>query len=145
MTIAPSPVPAGFWRRLASLSYDTLLLLALYMLMAALLLPFARGEAITPQDSAGLTYLLRTLLVAVTVFYLGVSWTRSGQTLGMLSWRIRVQRLDGQRLSWRDALVRFGAALLSLAPIGLGFLWMLFDPEKRAWHDRLSGTRVVRT
>jgi len=38
---------------------------------------------------------------------------------------------------------RLGWALVSLLPLGLGFLWILFDPEKRAWHDRLSRTRVV--
>lgn len=145
MTSAPSPVAAGFWRRLAAVLYDGLLLLALYMFTAAALLPFTQGTAITPQDSAGLTYVLRSLLVVVTVFYFGVSWTRSGQTLGMLAWKIRVQRLDGARLHWRDVLVRFGAALLSWVPAGLGLVWMLIDRDKRAWHDRLSRTRVIRS
>jgi uncharacterized RDD family membrane protein YckC len=141
----PSPQPAGFWRRLAAMFYDGLLLLALYMFSAAILLPFTRGEAITPQDSALLTYVLRALLVAVTVFYFGWSWTRSGQTLGMLAWKIRALRADGARLSWRDVILRLCASLLSWAPAGLGFLWILFDGEKRAWHDRLSRTRLIRS
>lgn len=145
MTTAPSPLPAGFWRRLAAMLYDGLLLIALYMFTAAVLLPFTRGTAITPQDSIGLTYLLRALLVAVTVCYFGVSWTRSGQTLGMLAWNIRAQRLDGARLSWRDVVVRLGASLLSWAPAGLGFVWLLFDRDKQAWHDRLSRTRIIRS
>lgn len=124
--------------------YDGLLLLAVYMFTAALLLPFTRGEAITPQDSAGLTYVLRALLVVVTVLYFGVSWTRSGQTLGMLAWKIRVQRADGARLTRRDVLVRLGASLLSWAPAGLGFVSLLFDRQKQAWHDRLSRTRIIR-
>jgi uncharacterized RDD family membrane protein YckC len=28
--------------------------------------------------------------------------------------------------------------------LGLGFLWVLYDRDKLAWHDRLSGTRLVR-
>lgn len=144
MTTVPSPSPAGFWRRMAAMFYDGLLLLAVYMFAAALLLPFTRGAAITPQDSAGLTYVLRALLVIATLLYFGVSWTRSGQTLGMLAWKIRVQRADGRPLTWRDVLVRLGTGLLSWAALGVGFLWMLFDREKQTWHDRLSRTRVFR-
>ncbi len=141
---APAPAPAGFWRRMAAILYDTLLLLAVYMFTAALLLPFTHGAAITPQDSTPLTYVLRAMLVAVTVGYFGVSWTRTGRTLGMQAWKIRVVRGDGSRLRWRDVLARLAAALLSWAPAGLGFLWILFDRERRAWHDRLTRTRVVR-
>lgn len=124
--------------------YDGLLLIALYMFTAALLLPFTHGEAITPQDSAGLTYLLRALLVAATFLYFGLSWTRGGQTIGMRAWQIRAVRADGARLSWRDVATRLGAALLSWLPAGMGFLWILVDSGKLAWHDRLSGTRIVR-
>ncbi len=142
---APAPLPAGFWRRLAAMFYDALLLIAVYMFTAAFLLPFTHGAAITPQDSAALTYLLRAMLVAVTLLYFGLSWTRSGQTLGLLAWKIRVIRNDGARLRWRDVLARLAAALLSWAAAGLGFLWIAFARDKRAWHDRLSGTRVART
>jgi uncharacterized RDD family membrane protein YckC len=144
VTETSSGAPAGFWRRIASMFYDALLLLALYMFTAALLLPFTRGEAITPQDSAGLTYLLRGLLLAATFLYFGLSWTRRGQTVGMIAWSIRAQRADGTRLGWRDAAVRLIASLLSWLPAGLGFLWMVIDRRKLAWHDRLSGTRIVR-
>jgi uncharacterized RDD family membrane protein YckC len=132
------------WRRLAAGFYDLLLLTAVYMVTTALLLFFTRGQAITPQDSAGLTYLLRALLVTVTVLYFGLSWTRTGQTLGMLAWKIRVERHDGSRLRWRDVVVRLGSATLSLLALGLGFLWILVDSQGRAWHDRLSATRIVR-
>jgi uncharacterized RDD family membrane protein YckC len=132
------------WRRLAAGFYDLLLLTAVYMVTTALLLFLTRGQAITPQDSAGLTYLLRALLVTVTVLYFGLSWTRTGQTLGMLAWKIRVERHDGSRLRWRDVVVRLGSATLSLLALGLGFLWILVDSQGRAWHDRLSATRIVR-
>lgn len=139
-----APVPAGFWRRMAAMFYDGLLLLAVYMLTAALLLPFTSGEAVTPQDSAPLAYVLRAMLLVITIAYFGWSWTRSGSTLGMLAWKIRVVRQDGSRLLWPEVLARLGAALLSWAAAGLGFLWILFDGDKRAWHDRLTRTRVVR-
>ena len=55
----------------------------------------------------------------------------------------RVEREDGRSLTWGDTLRRLGWAFVSLLPAGLGFAWVLVDPERRAWHDRLSRTRVV--
>jgi len=129
---------------MAAMLYDTLLLFAVYMLTAALLLPFTSGEAITPQDASALSDVLTAMLLAVTVGYFGVSWTRTGRTLGMQAWKIRAIRDDGSRLRWRDVLTRLAASLLSWACAGLGFLWILWSEDKRAWHDRLSRTRIVR-
>jgi uncharacterized RDD family membrane protein YckC len=85
----------------------------------------------------------RAVLVLLTVGFFGVFWTRRGQTLGMASWRVRVEREDGTLLDWGDTVRRLAAALLSWLPLGLGFLWVLVDPQRRAWHDRLSRSRVV--
>jgi uncharacterized RDD family membrane protein YckC len=77
------------------------------------------------------------------VGYFGIFWTRRGQTLGMASWRLRIERDDGTTLGWRDTALRLGAAVLSWLPCGLGYLWIAIDPQRRAWHDRLSGTRIL--
>ena len=47
-------------------------------------------------------------------------------------------------MDWVTAVVRALACFLSLIVIGLGFLWIAFDPEKRGWHDKIAGTVVVR-
>jgi uncharacterized RDD family membrane protein YckC len=82
-------------------------------------------------------------LLAITAGFFGLSWTRRGQTLGMQSWRLKLLREDGALPTWRDALLRLSAAVLSWLAFGLGFLWILVDAEGRSWHDRLSRTRVV--
>jgi uncharacterized RDD family membrane protein YckC len=123
--------------------YDSLLLLALLMIVTALFLLTTGGEAIDPRTQPVLEFIYRLVLLLLIVGFFGVSWTRSGQTLGMATWRLRVEREDGRRLTWGDTLRRLGWALVSLLPAGLGFAWVLFDPERRAWHDRLSRTRVV--
>ena len=136
--------PAGLLRRLAALLYDMLLLVAVLMTVTWLLLPLTRGEAITRETVGALEYLYQLLLLGLIVAYFGFSWTRSGQTLGMLAWRIRVLRSDGSLLRWRDVFVRLASSLLSWLPAGLGFFWLLFERDRLTWHDRLSQTRVVR-
>jgi uncharacterized RDD family membrane protein YckC len=142
MTDAPLPA-AGLLRRLGALLYDALLLGALLMIGTACFLPFTGGEALGFERFPLLTLAHRGVLVALIVGFYGVSWTRRGQTLGMASWRLRVERDDGGLLTWRDTVRRLGAGVLSLLPAGLGWAWILVDRKKRAWHDALSSTRVV--
>ena len=134
---------ASLARRLAAMFYDGLLLVAILMIATALLLPLTGGEAINAADHPWLESAYRLLLAGLVVLFFGTFWTRRGQTLGMASWRLRVEREDGSMLTWGDTTKRLAAALLSWLPLGLGYLWILFDREGRAWHDRLSRTRVV--
>jgi uncharacterized RDD family membrane protein YckC len=134
---------ASLSRRLAALLYDALLLLALLILGTACFLPFTGGEAITFARFPLLAVLHAAVVAVLIVGYYGLPWTRQGQTLGMASWRLRVERADGGMLTWQDTIVRVAAGVLSLMPAGLGWLWILVDRDRRAWHDRLSGTRVV--
>jgi uncharacterized RDD family membrane protein YckC len=86
--------------------------------------------------------MFRVYLVAVTVIFYAAFWTR-GETLGLRAWKLRLVGPDGRPPGWGRALLRCAAAVLSWLPLGLGFFWVLFDRDRRAWHDRLSGTRLV--
>ena len=134
---------AGLLRRLGAMLYDLLIVGALMFIVTALFLPFTGGEAITPGESGALERIYQAALLLVVVLFFGVFWTWRGQTIGMLAWRLRVQRPDGSTLAWRDALIRLAGACVSLAALGLGYFWIWIDREKLAWHDRWSGTRVV--
>jgi uncharacterized RDD family membrane protein YckC len=141
---SPESLPAAsLLRRLAAMLYDSLLLLALLMIVTACFLPFTGGEAVRWQAFPLLTLLYWCALAGAVLVYFGLPWTARGQTLAMTTWRLRVQRDDGCLLTWRDVAVRLAASLLSWLPAGLGFIWVLFDRDRRAWHDALSGTRVV--
>jgi uncharacterized RDD family membrane protein YckC len=61
----------------------------------------------------------------------------------MRAWRLKVERSDGRALGWKTGCLRFAAACISLLPLGLGFFWLIVDPQKRTAYDRFSGTRVV--
>ena len=132
----PSP---GLLRRLGAMAYDVLLLLALLMMLSY---PYVW---LTGGDKPGL--LVKTLyqlyLLAICCFFYAGFWTHGGQTLGMRAWRLKVVRNGGGTVGWALALKRFALAWISLLFLGLGFLWILFDHDKLAWHDRLSGMRLV--
>jgi uncharacterized RDD family membrane protein YckC len=132
MTDAP-----GLARRLAACFYDGLLLAAVLMLAAGAWL--AVTGAPVPPGHWG----FRLWLLVVAAVFLCFFWTR-GETLGMRAWRLRLVDAHGASPGWPRALLRFGAACLSWAALGLGFLWVLVDRERLAWHDRLSGTRLIR-
>jgi uncharacterized RDD family membrane protein YckC len=119
------------------MAYDALLLTALWMVAGAIWVAIHHGAA-PPGD-----HLFQLYLLIIAFGFFGLFWTLAGRTLGMQAWRLRLVTLDGGRPGWREASIRFAAALLSWLPLGLGYLWALFDPQKRTWHDRLSGTRLV--
>ncbi|MGI9245171.1 MAG: RDD family protein [Steroidobacteraceae bacterium] len=140
---AEPPRPAaGLFRRLAALLYDGLLLLALWMIATALFLPFTGGEAVLWQTHPVLRVIHLATLAAILVGFYGLFWTRQGHTLGMASWRLRLERSDGARLTWADTVRRIAGGLLSWLPAGLGWWWCLFDAQGRTWHYMLSATRV---
>ena len=134
---------AGVLRRFGAMLYDLLLVIALLVIVTALFLPFTGGEAITPDRSVAVERIYQSALLLVVVLFFCLFWTWRGQTVGMLAWRLRVERSDGTLLTWRDALLRLGGACVSLAALGLGYFWIWVDRDRLAWHDRWSGTRVV--
>jgi uncharacterized RDD family membrane protein YckC len=131
--------PPGLLRRLGAMAYDLLLLIALLMMLSY---PYVW---LTGGAKPGL--LVKTLyqiyLLSICFLFYGGFWVRGGQTLGMRTWRIKLVRNDGGPITWTIALKRFASALLSLLCLGLGFLWVLYDRDKLAWHDRWSGTRLI--
>ncbi len=131
--------PPGLGRRLAAISYDTLLLTAILLFAAIPFVLLVHGApATTPVRFLFQFYLLSI----IALFYCGF-WVHGGQTLGMRAWRLRLVRAGGGSVGWQQALLRFFAALLSWAALGAGFLWILVDRDRCAWHDRLSGTRLI--
>jgi uncharacterized RDD family membrane protein YckC len=119
--------------------YDTLLVVACLFLATIPFIAARGGEPVEVGDN--LAYQV-VLMLVIYGFFVGF-WTRSGRTLGMQSWGLQLEAQDGGRITFVVATVRFFAALLSLAALGLGYLWQLWDPDQLTWHDRLSKTRLV--
>jgi len=99
----------------------------------------------------GLTGLLTspvTTGIVTFLFVLGYHvffWVLIGQTPGKALLGVRVVCCDGRKLGFFRALLRYTGYLVSALPLGLGFLWVLVDDRRQAFHDRLAGTFVVYT
>lgn len=144
-----SPKPQGLilWRVLA-LVYDFFPALALWM---AVSLVFTLGYTIAghaPRQNIApfspLQWLLWLACWAVSGAYAVISWHRGGRTLGMRPWRLRVVGPDGGPAPVSALLRRYAVGTLSLLAAGFGFWWAWIDRDRLTWHDRASGTRMVR-
>ena len=142
---------AGLGRRLAAMFYDFLLCTALlivtsgiYKMIQMAIIGEDKMRTLTEAGALDGDPLLSTVLLFVLFAFFAKFWTWSGQTLGMQVWRIRVQNADGSAISLWQALLRFVVSIASLLCVGLGFIWSLFDKQKRSWHDIYSDTQLVR-
>jgi uncharacterized RDD family membrane protein YckC len=135
---SPPPVPAApaaasdlasfphasFSERLAAFVLDVILVVIAHQLLD-----------LTRRDSA--------IFLLLLGYHIGF-WTWKGTTVGGIICQLRVVRVDGAPLRFADALVRGLSSIFSLAVLGLGGLWILKDPERQAWHDKIAGTYVVK-
>jgi uncharacterized RDD family membrane protein YckC len=123
---------------LAAVIYDGLLLAAgLFFASIVVVVPFG----ITLEGPLYPLYVV--YIYALSFLFFGWFWTHGGQTLGMKTWRFRVEQKNGKAMTWSRALLRFLAAIISWLPFGAGFVWCLFSRDRLAFHDVLSGTRLV--
>ena len=129
----------GLLRRLAAILYDSLLLFSILFFATLILLPTTGGEAFASSN-----HLYHLYLSACSFLYFGWQWVRGGQTLGMRAWRIRLTTIDGHAINWKLAGIRFLLAAISWLTCGAGFLWIYFDRDGLALHDRFSGTKLIR-
>lgn len=67
----------------------------------------------------------------------------SGQTIGSRLMGLRIVSMDGGRVSAKRALIRTLCLWLSAIPFFLGYFWVLWDDQRRAWQDKLAGTCVI--
>ncbi len=129
--------PVSLLRRIAIMFYDSILLIALLFFASLLVaVPFN----ITMEHPYYPLYILYIHIVAFLFF--GWCWTRGGQTLGLKTWKIRVIANSGNRVTWRQAFLRYIGSLLCWLSLGIGFLWCYTNKERRAWNDIISKTRL---
>jgi len=167
---ATTVAPAGLLRRLAALLYDLFPAVALAFVASFAMLPLSGGEAIVDSTPGAVGFVYHAFWPLVVFAYFGWSWTRSGQTLGLRAWNMRLERGAGGFIGWPVAVARYllGLALFWLAcvgawnlqraatplaiagavsliaPLALNFAWIAVDRRRRTLVDIACGTRVSR-
>ena len=150
MSIQTADTPATLFKRLMAICYDLFLLTALLFTVGVIvagIITFAinEGNAITANHPAYPVYrIFMMILLFITSFlFYGWFWTHGGQTLGMRTWKLKLVSVDNHPIIWKQALIRYIGALISWGCLGLGFLWVLFNKDKKSWHDLLSDTKLI--
>jgi uncharacterized RDD family membrane protein YckC len=142
--LPPDLIPAGFVSRLIALVIDIVLVSLgaratrwIVGVLEGFLVPAQTRQLVRPEE----------LLLAITplfaVAYLVGLWRLTGQTIGKWLVGLRVVNARGEHVTTLQALLRLSGYVLSAIPLYAGFFWVLVDPTRRAWHDRLARTYVV--
>ena len=165
--IPPSPAveirPAGLLIRFAAATYEAILLFGVVFVITYALLALMRW---TYPLSGFQRITLQVILFVILGVYFVYQWTRTGQTLAMKSWHLRLVGKDGKPPQQQRAALRYILAWHLLVP---GALWIVvaggrpaldltvfllgagllllparFDSQRRLLHDRFSATRIIR-
>lgn len=86
-----------------------------------------------------------TIVSAVIVIYYLFFWALFGFTPGKFLLGLRIVRQDGRKMGFGRSIIRFIGYWISMIPLGLGFIWIILDPKREAWHDKLADTHVIYT
>jgi len=122
--------PAAFGERLVAVIIDSVIMVVVGFVVGL----FFPNQAMSS---------LIGLLIGVT-YYIGF-WTTQGATPGKMVMGLRVvDRSSGLPPDPLKCGLRYIGYYISAIPLLLGYLWVLWDPNKEAWHDKISGTRVVK-
>ena len=142
------PRTGGFWLRSMAFAIDQLILLftlAIFTVVGFLAAEIGNAGARDFFLQARIVLpVLLPLAVILFIAYFAFFHGAWGQTIGKMIFGLRVITVDGQPLGFPRALARSIAYVLSAIPLFLGFLWVGFTSSKRAWHDWIAGTMVIR-
>lgn len=141
-------IPADFSSRCMAFFIDGVFLVGIISLS---LFFFWRAMALyPPSDVSGFAsvFIFSVLLVMgwpllLSSAYFIVLHSFGGQTLGKVFMGIRVVSEEGSLLSLGASFLRLVGYMLSIAPMGIGFLWMVVDKNHAAWHDKLACSKVI--
>jgi len=151
---APRLRYAGFWWRFLAYLIDlviqgTVSRLLQYAFFPSSLVIATPPPGATPFETIGpalaklgwLTLLSTAISVTYSTWFIGAL----GAVPGMMALGLKVVRPDGSRVGYGRAFGRYFAAFLSGLILGIGYLLIAFDAEKRGLHDMICDTRVIKT
>lgn len=132
---------ASAWARVVSALFDTVLLAGIDVVVVYLTAQMA-GLPLAEVASLPLVP-LSAFVLGLNVAYLAVFTANGGQTLGKMAMGLRVEAIEGS-LSFGGAVVRVAVSIAGGLVMGAGFIPALWRHDRRAVHDHVAHTRVVK-
>jgi uncharacterized RDD family membrane protein YckC len=154
--VAPLPERAGIGRRVLACAVNTMIVGAGVVASSAAFLLASEHSMLTQSHwhmgparigalmaANGLQPATASVACAAAgaflyLLYQSLFLSFHGATPGMRCARIALCTFDGGNPSRRAMRRRMLAALLSAAPLGLGFFWATLDEDRLTWHDRIT-------
>ena len=147
-----SPRPAGFFSRSEAFVIDLVILSIVQLVGSTFIQAILRFFKLTGlvtyiktilENSTNQIITGTVLLTLIVIGYYTFFWTLVGFTPGKALLGLKVVRKNGEKISFGRSLLRFFSYWISIIPLGLGFFWVLWDPKRQAWHDKIAGTQVL--
>lgn len=137
---------AGFWLRAGAYLIDAMLIALVVALPAGVIAAFAAlALRLDAEETANAWDTAQSWLsLPIGVAYFSLSIGRWGQTLGKRVARVKVVGVDGGRVSYPRALLRWLGYQVSALLLGIGFLMIGWDRDKQGLHDKMARTCVIK-
>jgi uncharacterized RDD family membrane protein YckC len=133
---------AGFWIRFGAKFIDNILL---QIVNYALIIPIIGFGGLKDSTATGVALVIQMLVsFAIQIGYITFFLGKYGATPGKMACKLKVVNPDGTPISYGKAFGRFWGEILSGITLSIGYLIVIWDEEKRALHDRVCNTRVIR-
>ncbi len=154
VVIAEIGPPGGFWIRFVAYLIDALvlsivggILVGIFVAIVLLSDQSIDENEISPFIVGWAIFLVLGLIVINWLYEALLTSSPRGATLGKQALGLRIVRADGAQLSFGRATARYflKAMITPLVPFLIGYLMAAFSARKRALHDVLADTRVVRS
>ena len=151
MTGLPGNVEyGGFWIRFVAKFIDGLILMipqfGTQALMGALMAGGGRPVGGGPDPRIMLVaFASMGVNIGIRALYDIGLVTKYGATWGKMAMGLKIVDESGAPLTMGRATGRFFGEWLSGITIGIGYIMAAFDDEKRALHDRVCSTRVIKS
>jgi uncharacterized RDD family membrane protein YckC len=135
-------VYAGFWKRFAALIIDDVVTFVL-----AFFAGFINGMVMAAMGFGSSSIKIVGYIVSTVVDWLYFTLLESSYkqaTLGKMALGIIVTDLNGNRISFGRANVRYWSKIISLLTLCIGYIMAGFTKKKQALHDMIANTLVIK-
>jgi uncharacterized RDD family membrane protein YckC len=143
VAVAGERTYGGFWIRFGAKLIDGIILYVVNAVLGFTVM-LVVGSWKNPSTVIAATILSNVLSLVINLAYVTYFLGKFGATPGKMACGLKVIRPDGEKITYGRACGRFFAEMLSAMTLGIGYIMVAFDEEKRALHDRICDTRVIK-